>query len=330
MADILANLQKEGIHKKIIYPGIGEIPQYLDGTRITFHYQTTKTDEDKTVLDDSRKHSKPMELIVGKKFKLEVWEICLKTMKTKEVSEFLCDTKQTAIYPLVAKSLRKIHSDKPDDHNHEEQHCCGMMALSEHGLGHDDLNELMKKPQPLIFTLDVLKVELPGEFDKEVWTMDEDEKLSQVPVIKQEGNQLYLQKKYTDAAKKYATAIGMLEQLLLKEKPGDEDYVNLEKLKIPLLLNYSQCKLLQSEFYPVIEHTTEVLKLDPDNIKALYRRAKAHVGAWNIEEARADFDRVLELDPKLSSSVKQEMKHLEDILKEKENQEKKSLKGMFS
>ena len=62
----------------------------------------------------------------------------------------------------------------------------------------------------------MLKVELPGEFDKEVWTMDEDEKLTQVPVIKQEGNQLYAQKKYTEAAQKYATAIGMLEQLLLK------------------------------------------------------------------------------------------------------------------
>lgn len=39
-------------------------------------------------MDDSRNHEKPMELILGKKFKLEVWEACLKTMRLKEVSDF--------------------------------------------------------------------------------------------------------------------------------------------------------------------------------------------------------------------------------------------------
>ena len=34
-----------------------------------------------------------MELIFGKKFKLEVWEKLLKTMKVKEVAEFTCDMK---------------------------------------------------------------------------------------------------------------------------------------------------------------------------------------------------------------------------------------------
>ena len=38
MAEILENLQKEGIHKKIIYPGVGEIPQYVDGTRVIGFY----------------------------------------------------------------------------------------------------------------------------------------------------------------------------------------------------------------------------------------------------------------------------------------------------
>ena len=67
-----------------------------------------------------------------------------------------------------------------------------------------------------------------------------------------------------------------------------------------------------------------------DNIKALFRRAKAYAGAWDVEEARADFDRVMELDPKLSSSVKKELKHIDDIIKEKEKQEMNSLKGMFN
>jgi AH receptor-interacting protein len=45
-------------------------------------------DEDCKVIDDSRFWDKPMELVIGKKFKFEVWETCLKTMVVGEVSSF--------------------------------------------------------------------------------------------------------------------------------------------------------------------------------------------------------------------------------------------------
>lgn len=48
------------------------------------------------MLDDSRTmggHSKPMELILGKKFKLPVWEQVLTTMREGEIAEFTCDVK---------------------------------------------------------------------------------------------------------------------------------------------------------------------------------------------------------------------------------------------
>lgn len=34
-------------------------------------------------------------------------------------------------------------------------------------------------------------------------------------------------------------------------------------MKVPLLLNYAQCKLLNKEYYLVIEHCTTVLKTEP-------------------------------------------------------------------
>lgn len=45
------------------------------------------------MIDDSHNYDKPMEIILGKKFKLEVWEVCVKTMKENEVAEFLVDKK---------------------------------------------------------------------------------------------------------------------------------------------------------------------------------------------------------------------------------------------
>ena len=48
-----------------------------------------------------------------------------------------------------------------------------------------------------------------------------------------------------------------------REKPGDAEYVALDMKKVPLLLNYSQCKLFLQDYYAVIEHTTEVINKDP-------------------------------------------------------------------
>jgi len=59
--------------------------------QVTFRYQTRLCDDATTVLDDSRKDEKPMEIIFGKKFKLEVWETCLKSMRVDEVASFVVD-----------------------------------------------------------------------------------------------------------------------------------------------------------------------------------------------------------------------------------------------
>lgn len=81
MADIIARLREDGIQKRVIQEGRGELPDFQDGTKATFHYRTLHSDNEGTVLDDSRVRGKPMELIIGKKFKLPVWETIVCTMR---------------------------------------------------------------------------------------------------------------------------------------------------------------------------------------------------------------------------------------------------------
>lgn len=60
--------------------------------QITFHFQTAIIDENgdiEKIIDDSKKIGHPMELILGKKFKMPVWEECIKSMRLHEVSEFI-------------------------------------------------------------------------------------------------------------------------------------------------------------------------------------------------------------------------------------------------
>lgn len=62
----------------------------LPAPQVKFHYQTRTCPEvgEQRLLDDSKKLNRPMELIIGKKFKLEVWEAILKRMSLNEVAKF--------------------------------------------------------------------------------------------------------------------------------------------------------------------------------------------------------------------------------------------------
>lgn len=163
----------------------------------------------------------------------------------------------------------------------------------------------------------------------------------------------------------------------------------------PLLLNYCQCKLLQGQYYEVIDHCSSLLfKYEgkaprcsitsaecfkskvwlwqnycsftwkvwkatwfifgwfssvtnhnclnvivqfeeipcclTDNVKALYKRAKAHAAVWNEREARADFAKVLELDPSLEQSIAKELRIMEEKIRIKDKEEKNRYKGLFN
>lgn len=55
-----------------------------------FHFQTWKLGKERVLLDDSKKIGKkePMILVIGHKFKLEVWESIVKLMAIGEVASF--------------------------------------------------------------------------------------------------------------------------------------------------------------------------------------------------------------------------------------------------
>nr|CAG4650315.1 EOG090X09NR [Sida crystallina] len=319
--------QSQLIRKKIIHTGQPSIPEYLPGSKVTFHFTTriiTYDSEGKAVLgdvmDDSRKHPQPMELLIGKQFKLEVWESILRTMSVAEVAEFYVHSSLCLPYPIVAKTLRDAYLKKKHDEDHvPTPHCCGAMALSGNSpkLGYEDLNNLMDKPSDLLFTLELLSFDPPESYTKEPWQMNESEKLEALPKLKEQGNQLYKDGKIGDAAKAYSQGLGIIEQLLLREKPGDEEWTQLDSKKIPFLLNYSQCQLILGNYYDVIEQCSQVLQRQPENVKALYRRGLAHVKVWNPTEAENDLKRVIDLDSSLKTAVKTELSKLEEVRKHK-------------
>ena len=77
-----------GIQKRLLHAG-RQLVDYVYGTKVYFHYKTRIAGTE-TVLDDSKSlgENKPMEMVIGRQFKLAVWERALKTMWLHEVASF--------------------------------------------------------------------------------------------------------------------------------------------------------------------------------------------------------------------------------------------------
>lgn len=160
--------------------------------------------------------------------------------------------------------------------------------------------------------------------------MTDEEKAKAVPVIHQEGNQLYREGHVKEAAAKYYDAIACLKNLQMKEQPGSPDWIELDHQITPLLLNYCQCKLVAQEYYEVLDHCSSILNKYEDNVKAYFKRGKAHAAVWNAQEAQADFAKVLELDPALAPIVSRELRALEARIRQKDEEDKARFRGIFS
>uniref|UniRef100_A0A671MZX0 Aryl-hydrocarbon-interacting protein-like 1 n=1 Tax=Sinocyclocheilus anshuiensis TaxID=1608454 RepID=A0A671MZX0_9TELE len=305
-----------GVKNNILHGGQGPLPHFPKGTKLVFHFQTLLDNFERTVIGDSRKNKHPTEIFVGKMFKMEVWAVLLTSMRIGEVAEFWCDAIHTGLYPMVSKGIRLAAQGK--DPLEGQKHTCGMGNLFHyHSTGFPELDELMRTPQPLIFIVELISVGDPFSYQRESWMMEKDEKLKVVPSLHLLGNALVKQGRFREAAEKYQEAVVLLRTVQSREMPGDEDYINLDRLIIPLVLNYCQCMLELEEYYEVIEHTTELLDKHKDCVKAYYKRAKAYAAVWSKREARRDFQMVANLDITLSRLVQTELNLLSERMKEK-------------
>ena len=78
------------------------------------------------------------------------------------------------------------------------------------------ITRVFQEPSALEFIFEILSIESPNEYKKETWQMDVDEKLGNIPKLKEEGNAMYRAGMSKDAADKYGEALTLLEQLMLR------------------------------------------------------------------------------------------------------------------
>lgn len=107
--------------------------------------------------------------------------------------------------------------------------------------------------------------------------------------LKAAGNAAYKAEDLDEAVSKYTAALQAADI-----QPAD---------RATVLCNRAQCYLKQDKFAEAIEDCTACLTLSKDNVKALFRRAVAYEKSDNKEDAGADYDTVLKLNPTIKDAA---------------------------
>ncbi|CAE7484464.1 FKBP65 [Symbiodinium natans] len=111
---------------------------------------------------------------------------------------------------------------------------------------------------------------------------------------------------------RYKRPLGSSTSVEVFEDPRERKAA--EELKNTCRLNLAACALKLDLAYSAARFCDEVLKEDPRNVKALYRRAQGRLGSKDFEEAVSDCKAILELEPGnkdarlLAQKVRQEEK----------------------
>lgn len=136
---------------------------------------------------------------------------------------------------------------------------------------------------------------------KDIWEMNNAEKLDQCAMFKDKGNDYFKKQLYDLAAIMYERILFNLEYNHIFF--GDDARRQAE-LMLPARLNMAQVCLKQKKFDKVREYCDKALRLDKNNVKGFYRRGMANFEMKNFEEAKKDFEHVLELEPENADANK--------------------------
>jgi len=170
----------------------------------------------------------------------------------------------------------------------------------------------------VILTAELTEFEKP----KDTWDMSEEEKVEFATSRKDKGSELFKAGRHVMALQRYKK-VGELFSYIDNFK--EENKAKAKTLKCTCELNKAACYLKLQDHVEARKACDAVLKDDPQNVKAVYRRAQAEFGLKDFLDCIRDCKRVVELDP--------QNKEARALLKQAQagqKEEDKKSKGLFA
>lgn len=119
---------------------------------------------------------------------------------------------------------------------------------------------------------------------------------------KSSGNDFFHKGELEEASKAYSKALLAVNQAFREAEEEADLRPLVQEVQIPSLLNLALCYLkLGRDINNAVLHCSSVLQIEPGNIKALYRRAQAHLHLQDFSQCRHDLVSAMNLDPSNAS-----------------------------
>ena len=130
--------------------------------------------------------------------------------------------------------------------------------------------------------------------EQRIYDLTPTENLACCALYKRQGNLYYREGQFSRAVDRYARALTYYEYCFPKTDAGT---AALERVRLTCLLNTAACDLKMARWSEAVSHATQALTIDPESVKALFRRAVAERHLGDFEAAAEDLAAAIALDP---------------------------------
>eukprot|EP01118_Nematostelium_gracile_P009378 TRINITY_DN3152_c0_g1_i1.p1 TRINITY_DN3152_c0_g1~~TRINITY_DN3152_c0_g1_i1.p1 ORF type:complete len:207 (+),score=76.77 TRINITY_DN3152_c0_g1_i1:117-737(+) len=151
------------------------------------------------------------------------------------------------------------------------------------------------------------------------------QKLETAAKEKEKGNQFFAAQDNSNALYHYNCAM-MYVKVLIGATP--EETKKAEAIKVAVLNNMATVHLKLNRFTKCVSCCDQVLQIESNNIKALFRRGKAHLALNDLDRAESDLNKAAELDPN-DKMIQRELLVLKKKNKEQDKKQQKFYSNLF-
>ncbi|GKZ01436.1 hypothetical protein MPSEU_001094400 [Mayamaea pseudoterrestris] len=146
---------------------------------------------------------------------------------------------------------------------------------------------------------------------------------------KEEGNDHFKQGSLELAARSYRKGCQSIKRLLPRNRVQETVDEQIVSLHLALHTNLSMVMFQLKKYKQSIDIAGKALLVQPDHVKALYRRSVAQRAVKDLNAAKTDLLRALQLDAK-NAACRKELASLQQEMQALKEQEKRSLAMAFS
>ncbi|XP_072145937.1 uncharacterized protein [Dermacentor andersoni] len=233
-----------------------------------------------------------------------ILEKCLMTMNTEEVCDLLFTLPLSITVPYVPKAAYLHCGNRPATDRSNVSRAQGDTMKDSNKEAGDVSHNRGAPPEKPVVTPKSYRVRIELETFSNVphvCDMTSADKWRHACEHRDKGSQLFSTKHYRWAFRHFSWSYKYVISLEHDNVPDDvtrQLELDIQGLKLKCLLNLAACQLQNYTYDHAVENCTLALEIDPNNVKALYRRGTALIQLQEYERAKCDLEQAKHLDPK--------------------------------